>query len=50
MAYIPYNEYRNGIMEKIQMDKFKAGFYTKSNLEKPAKDFTIETYYESIDY
>ena len=39
MVYMPYNEYRNRIVEKIQMDKFEVEFYTKSNGEKPAKDF-----------
>lgn len=41
MAYVPYNENRNRIVEKIQMDKFKVEFYTKDNGEKPAKDFIL---------
>ena len=39
MVYMPYNEYRNRIAEKIQMDKFEVEFYTKSNGKNLQKIF-----------
>lgn len=41
MGYLPYNKYRDRILERLQWINLKLSFILKINGEKPTKEFIL---------